>query len=70
MKRRDFIHNAALGTLAAGTLQSCFDTDNRKLAAAALSEPEEAVKDNPVVISTWNHGIPANQKAWDSSDDD
>lgn len=63
MKRRDFIQNAALGTLAVGTLQACNTGNETKSQGVPPNQNDKAV-DKPVVISTWNHGIPANEEAW------
>ncbi len=52
MKRRDFMNLGILGTI--GLSISC--NRNRE-----LSKKREL----PVVISTWKHGIPANEKAWE-----
>lgn len=63
--RRKFLKTSALGALAAGTLATT--------ACAAPSEDKKnkgqdakrSGKKGPVVISTWNHGVPANSAAWD-----
>jgi L-asparaginase/N4-(beta-N-acetylglucosaminyl)-L-asparaginase len=52
--RRNFLKVSALSSLAAGPL----------LAAAGEATPAPPV-DPPVAISTWNHGLPANEAAWE-----
>ena len=59
--RRNFIKTTALGTIGVSTLLSCKD--------ATKSEPVETsaiIKDQkkPLIISTWNHGLPANEETW------
>lgn len=60
--RRSFLKTAALGTAAGpAILQGC----------APGSEPQGgqgADPVRPVVLSTWNHGIPANEAAWEILD--
>ncbi|RAV30878.1 N(4)-(beta-N-acetylglucosaminyl)-L-asparaginase [Sinomicrobium soli] len=65
--RRKFLTKATLGTVAVGTLYSCVDNgikphDPRKKESAGETGNNEVRK--PVVISTWNHGLPANEEAW------
>jgi L-asparaginase/N4-(beta-N-acetylglucosaminyl)-L-asparaginase len=52
--RREFLKMGALGSVAVGRVLSL------EKPAVAGSQSE-----GPVVISTWNHGIPANEAAWD-----
>jgi N4-(beta-N-acetylglucosaminyl)-L-asparaginase len=52
-KRRSFIKKSILGGVGATTLLSC---ENLK------ESNDEGTY--PRIISTWNHGIPANQEAW------
>ncbi len=52
MKRRDFINLSILGTT--GFSLGC--NRNRELLKK---------KELPVVISTWKHGLPSNEKAWE-----
>lgn len=60
--RRKFLKQSAIATgslLVPGMLNSC---------AQAVVEEKTSVKPatgNATVISTWNHGLPANAKAWD-----
>lgn len=59
--RRDFIKTTALGTIGVSTLLSCKDVTENKLekpSAALLSQKK------PLIISTWNHGLPANEETW------
>ena len=65
MKRRHFIHNAALGTLALGSLQACGLGEQKDEKMATAMADGDAPQEPPVVISTWNHGLPANEKAWE-----
>jgi len=50
MKRRDFLKNSALGLAVPSSLM---DVDTLK-----------TNKNNPVICSTWNFGLPANELAW------
>ncbi|WP_338356054.1 N(4)-(beta-N-acetylglucosaminyl)-L-asparaginase [Yeosuana marina] len=59
--RRDFIKTTALGAIGASTLLSCKNASENKLeetSAALLSQKK------PLIISTWNHGLPANEETW------
>jgi N4-(beta-N-acetylglucosaminyl)-L-asparaginase len=60
--RRDFIKKAALGTIGISSLfgyANKFDKENY------FSENIPVKPNNkPVIISTWNHGLPANEEAW------
>lgn len=60
MKRRTFINVSALASL--GVLF----TRNKALANPPLLELPNPMPfiDQPVIISTWNHGLAANQAAW------
>ncbi|WP_422360628.1 isoaspartyl peptidase/L-asparaginase family protein [Reichenbachiella sp.] len=59
--RRDFLKLSALGVGAiSGGLGLAACADETK-----LSETVKRAKGKPVVISTWNHGIPANAAAWE-----
>ena len=51
--RRSFLRLSALATMASGSL---FKPARE---AAAAGPPRQ-----PIVISTWNHGLPANEAAW------
>ena len=53
--RRIFIKKSALGTLGVSSILSCDETNSANIK-----------KTYPRIISTWNHGLEANQKAWES----
>lgn len=53
--RRSFLKLSALSGMATSPLLSIFGDGT-----SAFSSPP----DGPVVISTWNHGLPANEAAW------
>ncbi|MEC3907185.1 N(4)-(beta-N-acetylglucosaminyl)-L-asparaginase [Tamlana sp. 2201CG12-4] len=60
--RRDFIKKTALGTIGVSTVFSCKEiTENKQDKAEGVigSTPTK-----PLVISTWNHGLPANEETW------
>ncbi|MFV0540407.1 MAG: N(4)-(beta-N-acetylglucosaminyl)-L-asparaginase [Aestuariibaculum sp.] len=59
--RRDFIKKTALGTLGASAFLTCNNSIKAKT-ATTVSEPNKIKK--PLIISTWNHGLPANDEAW------
>ena len=52
--RRNFLRKSALGTLGVSTVISC-DSSNKTSSEAVF----------PRIISTWNHGLDANKKAWE-----
>ncbi len=54
--RRKFLRTAALGSAAAVTSNTVFAKHEKQF---------DVVKDNPVVVSTWNFGSTANVGAWD-----
>ncbi|MGY5354088.1 isoaspartyl peptidase/L-asparaginase family protein [Wenyingzhuangia sp. IMCC45467] len=59
--RRDFIKKTALGTIGLGTALGA----NAMLKSE--SSKENTIKKNkkkPLIISTWNHGLPANEETW------
>ncbi len=59
--RRDFIKTTALGAIGASTFLSCKNASENKLeetSATLLSQKK------PLIISTWNHGLPANEETW------
>jgi isoaspartyl peptidase/L-asparaginase-like protein (Ntn-hydrolase superfamily) len=61
MSRRKFLKNAAIGVagVAVGkTLIACAPEDEK------LDEKSISLKNEPIVISTWEHGIEANDAAW------
>ena len=53
--RRHFV-KTSLGGLASGTILT---------ACAAPAQQEDAPINRPIVISTWNHGLAANEGAWE-----
>ena len=50
MKRRDFLRSSALGLAVPSSLMN--------------ADTLQTNKDNPVICSTWNFGLPANELAW------
>jgi N4-(beta-N-acetylglucosaminyl)-L-asparaginase len=52
--RRNFLKKSALGTLGVSTVMSCNNPNKTS------SKPVF-----PRIISTWNHGLDANKKAWE-----
>ena len=57
MKRRDFIKSGAIGLVASSSLLNNCDSKIKK------------VTNSPIILSTWNHGIPANKAAMDVLND-
>ena len=57
MKRRDFIKSGAIGLVASSSLLNNCDSQIKK------------VTNSPIILSTWNHGIPANKAALDVLND-
>ena len=51
MKRREFFKKSAVGLVASSTIFGGTDIKTNK--------------NNPLILSTWSHGIPANDAAWD-----
>ena len=51
MKRREFFKTSAVGLAASSTIFGGTDIKTNK--------------NNPLILSTWSHGIPANDAAWD-----
>jgi len=62
--RRDFIKKTTLGTLAVSSVLGYSGFANSK--EDEKEEVENPLKKTkkPIVISTWNHGLPANQETW------
>lgn len=60
--RRNFMKKAALGTIGISTLMSCKDLGVESAVVATDSSTKKVRK--PLVISTWNHGLPANEETW------
>ena len=59
--RRNFIKTTALGTIGVGTILSCKDITNKEI---AIATPVHKAQKKPLIISTWNHGLPANEETW------
>ena len=57
MKRRDFIKSGAIGLIGSSSLLNNCDSKIKK------------VTNSPIILSTWNHGIPANKAAMDVLND-
>ena len=57
MKRRDFIKSGAIGLVASSSLLNNCDSKIKK------------VTNSPIILSTWNHGIHANNAAMDVLND-
>lgn len=67
--RRDFIKKSSLGIglASAGVIPfaSCASESKEKAATAtSVATVDDTVK-KPIVVSTWNHGQPANSAAWE-----
>ncbi|MBJ7879812.1 N(4)-(beta-N-acetylglucosaminyl)-L-asparaginase [Gelidibacter salicanalis] len=60
--RRDFIKKAALGTIGISSVLSCTSVTSATAAVPVVSSGKKGSK--PFVISTWNHGLPANDETW------
>lgn len=60
--RRKFIKKAAMGTIGLTSVYGLAKGDEEKL----KSEPGHLglIGTKPLIISTWNHGLPANEVAW------
>lgn len=60
--RRKFLKKAALGTLGLSTVYSFKNIDEEQ----KDSKHKKSLKatEKPLIISTWNHGLPANKAAW------
>ena len=60
--RRDFIKKAALGTIGISTI---YGYANKPDEEVFFSENDIVdTQKKPLIISTWNHGLPANAEAW------
>ncbi len=62
--RRNFIKKAALGTIGMTAILSC--KEGTKETAEVVVKPKNTTLKKPVIISTWNHGLPANAATWES----
>jgi len=63
-QRRDFIKKAALGTIGISTVLSCKELTEKEEISAEKTVIKNQKK--PLIISTWNHGLPANEATWDA----
>ena len=61
-KRRNFIKKAALGTIGISAVLSCKEFVEKEDAVSAKAVVKKQKK--PLIISTWNHGLPANEATW------
>ena len=57
--RREFIKKATIGSIGITTLYAC----SKGLEKEQKREAAKTVK-KPLIISTWNHGLPANEEAF------
>lgn len=60
--RRKFIKTAALGTIGVSSILSCKELGEKETSVNATTAAKNGKK--PLVISTWNHGLPANAETW------
>lgn len=60
--RRSFIKTATLGTIGMSTILGCKEIIEKKESISKVNKSETQKK--PLIISTWNHGIPANAETW------
>ncbi|MEQ9101974.1 MAG: N(4)-(beta-N-acetylglucosaminyl)-L-asparaginase [Imperialibacter sp.] len=62
--RRDFIRKSALGAgvLGVSSLAACASESEQK---QATGPDPSTTGTKPIVIATWAHGMPANEKAWE-----
>ncbi|KJD31179.1 glycosylasparaginase [Tamlana nanhaiensis] len=60
--RRSFIKKTALGTIGLSTVFACKNVDAKTENTVAATTPKQDKK--PLIISTWNHGLPANEATW------
>src|SRR4051812_48230205 len=61
--RRDFIKKTTLGTLAISSVLGVSGFAKTKDEEEQVESFEKKQK-KPIIISTWNHGLPANQESW------
>ena len=54
MRRRDFIKTSAIGTIAPASIF---------VGCSSMETKMNRNKNNPIILSTWSHGIPANEAA-------
>jgi N4-(beta-N-acetylglucosaminyl)-L-asparaginase len=60
--RRNFIKKAALGSIGISTIMSCGEIVEKNQDGNLNISVKS--KKKPVIISTWNHGLPANEETW------
>lgn len=58
--RRNFIKKATLGTIGISTVLSCGKLAKKRYTEVASAETQK----KPIIISTWRHGLAANEEAW------
>lgn len=58
--RRGFLKKAAIGTVGITTVFNCTDSTKTKKELLATDKPQK----KPLIISTWRHGLDANEEAW------
>jgi N4-(beta-N-acetylglucosaminyl)-L-asparaginase len=58
--RRDFIRKATLGTIGITTILSCKEVVTQNKTEEIIVKTQK----KPLIISTWNHGLPANEETW------
>lgn len=63
MNRKSFLRNTLLTTILAGAGGNVFAGNGKKKKPEPKKNPH-SVPGFPLVISTWKHGIPANEAAW------
>ncbi len=60
--RREFIKKATLGTIGMSTVYGyAHELETATVSSKALHRNQP---NKPLIISTWNHGLPANAEAW------
>lgn len=66
MKRRKFIHRSGfvLGALGLSPLMACKESDTTQADSSISLGVNGEEFTGPVILSTWNHGMLANQEAW------
>lgn len=58
--RRKFIKKATLGTIGISTIYACKESTTKQ-SDSYKAESLKSIK-KPLIISTWNHGLPANEE--------
>lgn len=64
MSRRKFIKNSVLGTAGIIAIQSNVRCETDPSKSLELKVENSAKVDKPIVVSTWRHGMEANDAAW------